>query len=102
MWLLLETLLFSIRDVSRSVASVVYKIEGDCMRENVRKQNLENLIKLLAILAGMIFLFWLWLHRMESGKERPEPEGEKISKEDIHILLQPFELQGNCDEANIG
>ncbi len=70
------------------------------MRENVRKRNLENLIKLLAILAGMIFLFWLWLHRMESGKERPEPEGEKISIEDIHILLQALELQVTFDEED--
>ena len=70
------------------------------MRENVRKRNLENLIKLLAILAGMFFLFWLWLHRMETGKERPEPEGEKISIEDIHILLQELELQITFDEEN--
>ena len=68
------------------------------MRENVRKKNLENLIKLLAILAGMIFLFWLWLHRMESGKERPEPEGEKISIEDVHILLQALELPDSFEE----
>lgn len=62
------------------------------MRENVRKSNLKNGIKLLAILAGMIFLFWLCLHRMESEKLRQEPEGEKISIEDVHILLQALGL----------
>ena len=45
------------------------------------KENWKNLVKLLVILAGMVFLFWLWLHRMESVKE--EPEGEKIRVEDV-------------------
>ncbi len=48
-------------------------------------------MKLLAILAGMIFLFLLWLHSLESVKK--EPEGEKIRVEDVKILLEALELQ---------
>lgn len=54
------------------------------------RENWKNFVKLLAILAGMVFLFWLWLHRMESVKE--EPEGEKMSVEDVKILLEALEL----------
>lgn len=64
------------------------------------KENWKNLIKLLAILAGMVFLFWLWLHRMESVKE--EPEGEKIRVEDVKILLEALELQITLEETGAG
>ncbi|MCM1252900.1 MAG: SpoIID/LytB domain-containing protein [Clostridium sp.] len=70
------------------------------MRGKVRKENLNNLLKLLAIIAGMIFLFWLWLHRMESGGRLEEPEGEKISIEDVQILLQALQLPVTIEEEN--
>ncbi|MCM1425012.1 MAG: SpoIID/LytB domain-containing protein, partial [Eubacterium sp.] len=72
------------------------------MRENERKENLNNLLKLLAIIAGMIFLFWLWLHRMEYGGKLEEPEGEKISVEDVQILLQALMLPVTIEEENGG
>ena len=60
------------------------------------KENWKNLVKLLVILAGMVFLFWLWLHRMESVKE--EPEGEKIRVEDVKILIEALELPVTLEE----
>lgn len=60
------------------------------------KENWKNFVKLLAILAGMVFLFWLWLHRMESVKE--EPEGEKMRVEDVKILLEALELPIEFEE----
>lgn len=54
------------------------------------RENWKNFVKLLAILAGMIFLFWLWLNRMEYVKE--EPEGEKIRIEDVQILMEALEV----------
>ena len=62
------------------------------------KENWKNLVKLLVILAGMVFLFWLWLHRMESVKE--EPEGEKIRVEDVKILIEALELPVTLEEEN--
>lgn len=62
------------------------------------KENWKNFMKLLAILAGMVFLFWMWLHRMESVKE--EPEGEKMRVEDVKILLEALELQIDFGEAD--
>ena len=64
------------------------------------KENWKNFVKLLVILAGMVFLFWLWLHRMESVKE--EPEGEKIRTEDVKILLEALELPTAFEEENGG
>ncbi|MCM1088532.1 MAG: SpoIID/LytB domain-containing protein [Muribaculaceae bacterium] len=61
--------------------------------------NLINFIKLLAILAGMAFLFWLWLHRVGTEQELQEPEGEKISMEDVHILLQALDLEIDLETA---
>ncbi|MCM1175636.1 MAG: SpoIID/LytB domain-containing protein [Blautia sp.] len=61
------------------------------------KNNWENLVKLLMILAGMVFLFWLWLNRMESVKE--EPEGEKIRAEDVQILLEALEIPAVLDTS---
>ena len=60
---------------------------------NLENDSLKNLIKLLAILAGMAFLFWLWLHQMETHKKLEAPEGEAISIEDVHILLQALDLK---------
>lgn len=61
--------------------------------------SLINFMKLLAILAGMAFLFWLWLHRMGTGQELREPEGEKISMEDVHILLQALDIEIDLENA---
>ena len=66
---------------------------------NAMSDNLKNLIKLLAILAGMVFLFWLWLHRLETHKELEAPEGETISIEDVHILLQALNLEIDLEVA---
>lgn len=72
------------------------------MKKKEGKGNIENLLKLLAIIAGMIFLFWLWLHRMGVGTKIEAPEGETISIEDIHILLEalglPVTLEENGEE----
>lgn len=69
------------------------------MRKRAQKNNLDNLLKLLAIIAGMIFLFWLWLHRLGLEKELEAPKGEQISIEDIQILLQALELKLDFDKA---
>lgn len=66
---------------------------------NTESGNLKNLIKLLAILAGMAFLFWLCLHRLETHKELEAPEGETISIEDVHILLQALNLEIDLEMA---
>ncbi|MCM1047496.1 MAG: SpoIID/LytB domain-containing protein [Clostridiales bacterium] len=70
-----------------------------------KKENLNNLIKLICILAGMVFLFTIWLNSHESKKETPQGEG--ISIEDVNILLQALgvaELSGtkqdNAEEDN--
>lgn len=65
---------------------------------NAESDNLKNLVKLLAILAGMAFLLWLWIHRLETHKELEAPEGETISIEDVHILLQALDLEIDLDE----
>ncbi|MCM1156040.1 MAG: SpoIID/LytB domain-containing protein [Roseburia sp.] len=62
-----------------------------------QNDNLKNLFKLLAILAGMAFLFWLWLHRLEMHKELEAPQGEPVSIEDVHILLQAINLEIDLD-----
>lgn len=64
------------------------------------RENWKNFLKLLAILAGMVFLFWLWLHRMESVKEAPE--GEKIRVEDVNILLEALELPVTLKDGSGG
>lgn len=64
------------------------------------KENWKNFIKLLAILAGMVFLFWLWLNRMEPVKE--EPEGEKIRTEDVQILMEALDVPITIEEEESG
>ena len=63
--------------------------------------NFKNLIKLICILAGMVFLFRLWYNQMERGSEREAPEGETISVEDVNILLQALDLDIDF-ETDIG
>ena len=60
-------------------------------------KDFKNLIKLICILAGMVFLFRLWYNQMERGSEREAPEGEAISVEDVNILLQALELDINLE-----
>ncbi|MCM1262658.1 MAG: SpoIID/LytB domain-containing protein [Butyrivibrio sp.] len=62
------------------------------------KENLNNLIKLICILAGMIFLFTIWLHSRESKKEAPQGEG--ISIEDVNILLQALGISVQLEDVN--
>ena len=72
------------------------------MNEKLQFDKLKNLMKLLVIIAGMIFLFWLWLHRLEGDKGPKEPEGEAVSLEDVHILLEALDIQINLDETDSG
>ncbi|MBQ6806497.1 MAG: SpoIID/LytB domain-containing protein [Lachnospiraceae bacterium] len=53
-------------------------------------EKFRNIGKLFCILAGLVFLFCLWLHQQESRKE--VPEGEKITVEDVRILLEALEM----------
>lgn len=64
-----------------------------------RNSNSANLIKLLAILAGMVFLFCIWLGRMETGRKKEPPEGEKISSEDVHILMEALGIPAEFAET---
>ncbi len=66
-----------------------------------KDQTVENLIKLLAIVAGMVFLFCIWLGRMETGRKKEAPEGEKISREDVHILMEALGLSVEFEEAEL-
>lgn len=56
------------------------------MNRNIKSGNLKNLAKLLCILAGMVFLFMIWLNSLETKREIPQGEG--ISIEDVRILIQ--------------
>lgn len=70
------------------------------MNTNPENMNLKNLIKLICILAGMVILFMIWQWSMEIEKEIPQGEG--ISIEDVHILMQALgtalDLEENSGE----
>lgn len=59
------------------------------------QENLKNIGKLFCILAGLVFLFCLWLYQQERQKE--VPEGEKITTEDVQILLEALETTLDLD-----
>lgn len=59
------------------------------------QENLKNIGKLFCILAGLVFLFCLWLHQQERRKE--VPEGEKVTTEDVRILLDALETTLDMD-----
>lgn len=71
------------------------------MRRRAERNDFENFLKLLAIIAGMVLLFWLWLHRLGLEKGLEAPEGEPISIEDIGILLQAIELKVDFGENTV-
>lgn len=52
----------------------------------------KNIIKLICILAGMVFLFMLWYNQMERDIRLEQPEGEAITVEDVQILLKALNL----------
>lgn len=58
-------------------------------------EKLKNIGKLICILAGLVFLFCLWLHQQDSRTE--VPEGEMITTEDVRILLEATELPVNVE-----
>lgn len=60
--------------------------------KNKVNDNLKNIVKLICIFAGMVFLFKLWYNQMDNKKELEEPEGEKITVEDVNILLNALDL----------
>ncbi len=66
------------------------------MNRNPESGNLKNLMKLLCILAGMVFLFMIWLNSMGTKKEIPQGEG--ISTEDVHILIQALGASVEIEE----
>lgn len=55
-------------------------------------------MKLFVIIAGMVFLFWLWLHQLDRNKEPDEPKGEAVSLEDVHILLEALDVQIDLED----
>lgn len=60
--------------------------------KNNSNDNLKNIVKLVCILAGMVFLFKLWYNQMDNKKELEAPEGEMITVEDVNILLNALNL----------
>lgn len=66
--------------------------------KNNINDNLKNIVKLICILAGMVFLFKLWYNQMDNKRELEEPEGEKITVEDVNILLNALELDIHVGE----
>lgn len=66
---------------------------------DLNRNNLKNIVKLICILAGMVFLFRLWYSQMESGTKKKQPEGDTITVEDIHILLDALKLDIAFEEA---
>ncbi len=67
-----------------------------------KENNTKNLIKLLLILTGMIFLFRLWYGHMESGIGKKAPQGEPISVEDVKILLEALNIDLGDEALNYG
>lgn len=53
-------------------------------------EKFHNIGKLICILAGLIFLFCLWLRQQDYEKE--VPQGEKITTEDVSILLEALDI----------
>lgn len=68
---------------------------------NLGNDSLKNIIKLICILFGMVFLFRLWYVQMEEEKKPEKPEGEAITLEDVNILLSALGLNIELkDEAS--
>lgn len=67
---------------------------------NRENSNIRNFMKLLGILAGMVFLFLLWLKQLKTDKRIEAPEGETISTEDVCILMQALELPITIEEQS--
>lgn len=70
------------------------------MNRNMKSGNLKNLVKLLCILAGMVFLFMIWQRSLETKKEIPQGEG--ISIEDVSILIQALGVSIEFEENETG
>ena len=70
------------------------------MSTNINNSNLKNMAKLLCILAGMAFLFMIWLNGLEKNKEKPQGEG--ISIEDVRILIQALGVSIEFEEHEDG
>lgn len=64
--------------------------------------NIKNIIKLLCILAGMVFLFRIWYGQMERAGKLKQPEGEAVTVEDVHILLNALGLDIEFEEDGSG
>lgn len=61
------------------------------------KERLKNIGKLLCILAGLLFLFCLWLREQDFRKAAPE--GEKITAEDVQILLETVKIPIDTEQT---
>ncbi len=60
-------------------------------------ERLKNIGKLFCILAGLLFLFCLWLCQQDFEKQ--VPEGEKITAEDVQILLKTLEIPVDIEQT---
>lgn len=64
----------------------------------MKSENIKNIIKLFCIIAGMAFLFMIWLGDRETKKEMPQGEG--ISIEDVDILIQALGVSVEFEGAD--